>query len=115
MTEYEEHTDHTLQSENDDVSIAVNFGNGHNGKYKIYKNGEKISSNEPAEAGTAQACDGATIRVIAVIPNTVSQTKWTNVKVTVKEGRRSETYNYEHQLPESSNAALYDIEIPLKK
>ena len=103
---------YTPKTEDQDIKVSVMVGDGQKGAYVIFLGKELKGTNTEAILGTKADVVGKTTIVVTTIIDTLQETNWTSVTVTISEGNLIEKFGpYTRQVPQNFDMVIYTLKI----
>lgn len=103
---------YSIQTADQPILIEVTIGNGQTGAYVIFLGKELKGTNTTANLGTKSTVAGRTGIISTTITDTLEETNFTSVIVTVVEGtKRTDFGPYTRQAPNDTDTVLYNLKL----
>ena len=100
------------KTEDQDIRVAVQIGDGQTGAYVIFLGRELKGTNTEAILGTKANVAGKTTIVVATIIDTLEETNWTSITIQISEGIFIQMFGpYTKQVPENFDTVIYTLKI----
>jgi len=77
---------YTPASEDQDIVLSVEIGDGQEGSYSIFLGSKLVKSNAPARLGRKADLMGKNTIISATIVDELRETNWTSITVSIMEG-----------------------------
>jgi hypothetical protein len=94
------------------IEAQVVIGDGQHGAYLIFLDQELKGNNDTAVLGNAAAVKDKRTVVSATVVDTLEETNWTSITVTIKEGENKTVYGpYSKEVAENMDTVCFIIKI----
>ncbi len=94
------------------IEAHVTIGDGQNGAYLIFLDQQLKGNNDMAVLGNAAAVKGKRTIVSATVVDTMDETNWTSLTVTIKEGNNETVYGpYSKEVAENLDTVCFIVKI----
>lgn len=95
-----------------DILVSVKIGDGQKGAYSIFLGRDLVTSNEEANLGKAADVGNKDILITVAIRDTLRQTNWTSMTVTVREGGDDSRFGpYKMQAEKHLDTIIYTLKL----
>jgi hypothetical protein len=104
--------DYTPKTEDQDINIDVQIGDGQSGAYVIFLGQELKGTNKAANLGIKSNVTGKITTVAVTIIDKLKETNWTSMTVIITEGKDQTSFGpYKKQAPEHLDTVIYTLKI----
>lgn len=101
-----------IKTKTKDIIVDVTIGDGQSGNYSISLGKKLIEMNGPAIMGTQDDVAGKRTIVSAKVTDTLTETNWTSITVTITEGANVTTYGpYKETVDQDLDSVIYTLKL----